>query len=208
VLLSVGEQSTILTFNTNLRTLASIAFLLQRVSNEPRALLWHPGCPCLSWSRLEDFDSVVVHGPFPSGEIRNVQSSSDNSDQSRRPAEIVDYIFVRAKGCGCRICGDGCRKPSRTNLNNGRHHRGVTDTTAAVVSGVSVTLKNVDTGSSTSTTTNSQGSYNFPFLQPGHYSVSATHWVSILDLEQHPNSKFTRELIREYKPGHNYSGPR
>jgi hypothetical protein len=35
-------------------------------------------------------------------------------------------------------------------------------------------LKNVDTGSSTSTTTNSQGSYNFPFVQPGHYSVSVS----------------------------------
>ncbi|MGA7929756.1 MAG: carboxypeptidase-like regulatory domain-containing protein [Candidatus Sulfotelmatobacter sp.] len=50
----------------------------------------------------------------------------------------------------------------------------VTDPTAAVVSGVSVTLKNIDTGSSTSTTTNSQGSYNFAFLQPGHYSIVAT----------------------------------
>ena len=50
----------------------------------------------------------------------------------------------------------------------------VTDPSAAVVSGVSVKLKNVDTGSSTSTTTNSQGSYNFSFVQPGHYSVSVT----------------------------------
>jgi len=50
----------------------------------------------------------------------------------------------------------------------------VTDPTAAVVSGVSVKLQNVDTGTSSSTTTNSQGSYNFPFLQPGNYSVSAT----------------------------------
>jgi hypothetical protein len=49
----------------------------------------------------------------------------------------------------------------------------VTDPTAAVVPGVSVTLKNVDTGSSASTTTNSQGSYNFSLLQPGNYSVSA-----------------------------------
>src|SRR5260370_9506613 len=49
----------------------------------------------------------------------------------------------------------------------------VTDPTTAVVSGVSVTLKNVDSGSSSSTTTNSQGSYSFPLLQPGNYSVSA-----------------------------------
>ena len=49
----------------------------------------------------------------------------------------------------------------------------VTDPTAAVVSGAPMTLKNVDTGSSTSTTTNAQGSYNFSLLQPGNYSVSA-----------------------------------
>src|SRR5579863_7716526 len=49
----------------------------------------------------------------------------------------------------------------------------VTDPTAAVVSGAPITLKNVDTGSSTSTTTTGQGSYNFSLLQPGNYSVSA-----------------------------------
>src|SRR5580700_3239003 len=49
----------------------------------------------------------------------------------------------------------------------------VTDPTAAVVTGAPITLKNVDTGSSTSTTTNTQGSYNFSLLQPGNYSVSA-----------------------------------
>ena len=48
----------------------------------------------------------------------------------------------------------------------------VTDPTAAVVTGVPITLKKVDTGNSTSTTTNAQGSYNFSFLQPGKYSVS------------------------------------
>ncbi len=49
----------------------------------------------------------------------------------------------------------------------------VTDPTAAVVSGAPITLKNVDTGSSTSRTTNAQGSYTFSLLQPGNYSVSA-----------------------------------
>jgi hypothetical protein len=49
----------------------------------------------------------------------------------------------------------------------------VTDPTAAVVFGAPITLKNVDTGRSTSTTTNAQGSYNFSLLQPGKYSVSA-----------------------------------
>lgn len=50
----------------------------------------------------------------------------------------------------------------------------VTDPTAAVVPGAPITLKNVDTGSSTSATTNGQGSYNFSLLQLGNYSVS-TH---------------------------------
>src|SRR5580658_501231 len=50
----------------------------------------------------------------------------------------------------------------------------VTDPTGAVVPGVSITLKNIDTGSSTSTTSNSQGSYNFAFLQPGNYSLVAS----------------------------------
>ena len=49
----------------------------------------------------------------------------------------------------------------------------VTDPTAAVVPGVSVVLKNIDTGSSSSTTTNAQGSYNFALLAPGNYSLTA-----------------------------------
>src|SRR5271156_657970 len=50
----------------------------------------------------------------------------------------------------------------------------VTDPSAAVLAGVPVTLKNVDTGATASTTTNPQGSYQFPLVQPGTYSVSAT----------------------------------
>jgi hypothetical protein len=49
----------------------------------------------------------------------------------------------------------------------------VTDPSAAVVAGVQVALKNVDTGSFTSTTTNAQGLYNFSLLPPGQYSVTA-----------------------------------
>lgn len=48
----------------------------------------------------------------------------------------------------------------------------VTDPSAAVLAGVPVTLSNVDTNSSTSTTTNEQGSYSFSLLQPGGYSVT------------------------------------
>ena len=50
----------------------------------------------------------------------------------------------------------------------------VTDPTGAVVPNVSVMLKNVDTGSSQSATTNSLGAYRFALLSPGNYSVSAS----------------------------------
>jgi hypothetical protein len=50
----------------------------------------------------------------------------------------------------------------------------VTDPTGAVLPSVSVILKNINTGSSASIKSNSQGSYNFPLLAPGNYSVSAS----------------------------------
>ncbi len=49
----------------------------------------------------------------------------------------------------------------------------VTDPTGAVVPGASVTLRNLDTGNSTSKTSNAEGSYNFALLAPGNYSLSA-----------------------------------
>src|SRR5579863_4750887 len=49
----------------------------------------------------------------------------------------------------------------------------VTDPTGAVVPGASVTLRNLDTGISTSKTSNAEGSYNFALLAPGNYSLSA-----------------------------------
>lgn len=47
----------------------------------------------------------------------------------------------------------------------------VTDTTGAVVSGAKVTITNVDTGVSLSTTTNNTGNYTFPLVQVGNYDV-------------------------------------
>jgi hypothetical protein len=47
----------------------------------------------------------------------------------------------------------------------------VTDKTGAAVPGASVVITNTDTGVSRTTTTNSSGDYNAPFLQPGHYEI-------------------------------------
>jgi len=50
----------------------------------------------------------------------------------------------------------------------------VTDANKAVVSGASVKIKNIDTGIERAQSTNSDGIYVTPFLQPGHYTVTAT----------------------------------
>ena len=50
----------------------------------------------------------------------------------------------------------------------------VTDPAGAVVQDSSVTLKNIETGATTATITNSQGIYAFSLLQPGNYQVSVT----------------------------------
>jgi hypothetical protein len=50
----------------------------------------------------------------------------------------------------------------------------VTDPSKSALPGASVTLTNTDTGIAHIFTTNSSGLYVAPFLQPGHYTISAT----------------------------------
>ena len=50
----------------------------------------------------------------------------------------------------------------------------VTDPNGAIVSGASVTVKNVGTNVSSTVTTNDSGAYTVPFLAPGTYNISAT----------------------------------
>src|SRR5678816_2155891 len=51
----------------------------------------------------------------------------------------------------------------------------VTDSTGALLPGVSITVINVDTSVTNTTITNESGAYNFPALQPGtNYSVGAS----------------------------------
>ena len=49
----------------------------------------------------------------------------------------------------------------------------VSDKSAAVLPGVTVTATNVDTGIATTAVTNADGGYLLPFLTPGQYSVTA-----------------------------------
>ena len=58
------------------------------------------------------------------------------------------------------------------NSNTGEIKGSVTDPSGAVVPGVSVSIKNVQTGVVTPTTTNQAGLYDVPFLSPGDYSIT------------------------------------
>ncbi len=50
----------------------------------------------------------------------------------------------------------------------------VSDPSGAIVPGATATLKNVDTGRTSTTTTNSAGTYRFSLLEPGPYTVSVS----------------------------------
>ena len=49
----------------------------------------------------------------------------------------------------------------------------VVDQTGAVIPNATVTLKNTETGTVQTRTTNAQGAYRFPLLNPGTYTVTA-----------------------------------
>lgn len=60
------------------------------------------------------------------------------------------------------------------NTNTGEIRGTVTDTSAAVLSGVKVTITNVQTGVSTVTATNSAGVYDVPSIPIGEYKITFT----------------------------------
>jgi hypothetical protein len=47
----------------------------------------------------------------------------------------------------------------------------ITDPSGAVIPGATITVTNVNTGVTASTTSNGSGNYLFPVLNPGHYSI-------------------------------------
>src|SRR5580700_4521775 len=50
----------------------------------------------------------------------------------------------------------------------------VSDTSGAVVPGATVTIKSLDSGEQRTESTNGQGEFRFPLMQPGEYTISAT----------------------------------
>ncbi len=72
------------------------------------------------------------------------------------------FVLIAAVVCPCILLA---QRAQMTGL--------VTDTSRAAMPNVEVTVTNVDTGVSRHTTSNEQGSYNVPLLQPGRYRISA-----------------------------------
>ena len=60
------------------------------------------------------------------------------------------------------------------NANSGELKGTVTDPSGAVVPEVAVSIKDVQTGVVTPTTTNPSGLYDVPFLAPGNYTITFT----------------------------------
>src|SRR6185295_19745473 len=50
----------------------------------------------------------------------------------------------------------------------------VTDPNGAIVPGATVVIKNIATNGENTVTTNDDGSYTFPLLQPGKYTLTVT----------------------------------
>ncbi len=61
----------------------------------------------------------------------------------------------------------------RAQSGNGQIGGLVQDSSKALIPGVTVTVKNVDTNVTQTTLSNDSGTYNFPVLQPGKYQVTA-----------------------------------
>ena len=80
--------------------------------------------------------------------------------------------FVLA-GAACLALSLGFDVPARAQVNAGVGGT-VSDPSGALIPKVAVAARNVNTGIVTNTATNEAGSYQFPSLQPGTYTITAT----------------------------------
>jgi hypothetical protein len=76
----------------------------------------------------------------------------------------------------------------------------VTDASGALIPGVEVKAANVDTGVASTTVTNETGTYNFPSLLPGKYTITAalpgfqTETIKDVSLSQNTTNRFNFKL--------------
>jgi hypothetical protein len=74
----------------------------------------------------------------------------------------------------------------------------VTDSTGAVIPKVAITLSNAATGVARSTFTTSAGDYEFPDVQPGNYTLQATHPSFKTDTTQNVELQVQQSLRQDF----------
>ena len=98
-----------------------------------------------------------------------------NSHRNRENSRLFSHGRLRsvlvALGAFCAFC---VLLSPPVFAQSGAVLGAVRDTSGAVIQGASVTLTNTATGVKTTTKTNNEGLYVFPYVQPGVYDVSAS----------------------------------
>src|SRR5580658_1846784 len=81
---------------------------------------------------------------------------------------------LRKCGCLCLLLLASLLAPSAKaqNSNTGELKGAVLDSSGAVMPGVAISIKEINTGVVTPTATNQSGLYDVPFLSPGSYTVT------------------------------------
>jgi hypothetical protein len=106
--------------------------------------------------------------------MRGVRGVEMNSHQRRENSRLFSHGRLRsalvALGAFCAFC---VLAATPVLAQSGAVLGVVSDTSGAVIQGASVTLTNTATGVKTTTKTNNEGVYVFPYVQPGVYDVSA-----------------------------------
>jgi len=67
--------------------------------------------------------------------------------------------------------------------------------TAAILPGATVAIKNVETNVTSTGTTNEEGSYTFPLLQPGRYSLTVTATGFATTLGRYSDQRFEKRTL-------------
>src|SRR6266851_2717285 len=92
----------------------------------------------------------------------------------RRPASSNVHRTLAFASTAClAIFMSALAAPAASQQQLGAFQGTITDQTHGVLPGVTVTVTNVDTGISRTTTTNEAGVYRVPSVDPGRYTVKA-----------------------------------
>ena len=86
----------------------------------------------------------------------------------------MNWQIIKKVLRGAALCSVMAQIMSAQNSNSGEIRGTVTDTTGAVIPGAAVSVINVATGVAIHTTTNNDGLYDLPTVEPGMYKITFT----------------------------------